>query len=120
MREIPERAFVFAKRMKARDESESSIRSVLSEFDLSEKEVELVLTQAERGNPFRLHPAVANSESASLLAKPGLPYPLQAKSKQINPRIRAKNEVWDYILILLIYSLLLVLIIEAATYFLSI
>ena len=71
MNQISERAFVFASRMKARNESESTIRTVLSEFDLSEAELVFVLKEAEQVSPFRV----------------------EALKPQMNPLKRAKNTI---------------------------
>jgi hypothetical protein len=53
-KQISERAFVFASRMKARNEPESTIRKVLSEFELSDAEIGFVLQEAAQLTPFRV------------------------------------------------------------------
>jgi hypothetical protein len=79
-KQISERAFVFASRMKARNEPESTIRKVLSEFELSDAEIGIVLEEAAQLTPFRVN--------ASLETQ---------KPKQINLLLRAKKSLRNFI-----------------------
>jgi hypothetical protein len=79
-KQISERAFVFASRMKARNEPESTIRKVLSEFDLSDAEIGFVLEEAAQLTPFRVSPS-----------------PETQKPKQFNLLLRAKKSLRNII-----------------------
>jgi hypothetical protein len=79
-KQISERALVFASRMKARNEPESTIRKVLSEFDLSDAEIGFVLQEAAQLTPFRVLPPLETQ-----------------KPKQFELLLRAKKSLMSFI-----------------------